>query len=223
VGEPTEFFNRSERDYGRWDAMNLETNCGDHTVSRMLEEGDDLNAFFRYDNPRLLGRAASFCMERSGYNEAGLNDQGLAFFLPNMTWIQPPGYVHHMVARTWQPNNVEVTYDCENVSISAQASEDAKALVVRVTARSAVTLAVDFAVGVNGRVKVTSANSTTIHWPSLAGANTPAQPDLIKPVESAVLGLVDGSGLEQARFERALAQSTYAVFQFELGYTQRRT
>ena len=25
-----------------------------------------------------------------------MNDQGLVFFLPNMTWIQPPGYVHKM-------------------------------------------------------------------------------------------------------------------------------
>jgi hypothetical protein len=56
-------------------AMNLETNCGDHTMHRALTEGRDLNLFFRFPNPALKGRAASFCMERSGYNEGFANDQ----------------------------------------------------------------------------------------------------------------------------------------------------
>ena len=101
----------------------------------MLEEADDLNGFFRTsDNAeQLLGRAASFCLERSGYNEGGLNDQGLAFFLPNATWLQPPGHVHAIVNQTWQPNNLKLTAaggGCgggENgtaTSISAQASAD---------------------------------------------------------------------------------------------------
>ena len=29
--------------------------------------------------------------------------QGIAFFLPNQTWLQPPGYVHSLVTSTWQP------------------------------------------------------------------------------------------------------------------------
>jgi hypothetical protein len=57
---------------------------------------------------RLQGRAASFCLERSGYNEGGLNDQGLVFFLPNMTFLQPPGLVHKMIANTWQAIAAEV-------------------------------------------------------------------------------------------------------------------
>ena len=40
---------------------------------------------------RLHFRTASFCNERSGHFDAF--DQGISFFLPNMTWIQPPGYV----------------------------------------------------------------------------------------------------------------------------------
>jgi len=31
-----------------WGAMNLETNCGDHTMHRALTEGKDLNLFHRY-------------------------------------------------------------------------------------------------------------------------------------------------------------------------------
>ena len=41
---------------GGWGAINLETNCGDHTLRRALEEGYDLNMFANEGNPRLKGR-----------------------------------------------------------------------------------------------------------------------------------------------------------------------
>lgn len=44
-------------------------------MRRALEEAFDLNTYANEGNPRLKGRGASFCMERSGYQEAGLNDQ----------------------------------------------------------------------------------------------------------------------------------------------------
>ena len=99
AGDALDLFNRTAHGdaYDGWSAVNAETNCGDHTVFRMLEEAEELNGYFRLESPRLLGRAASFCSERSGYNEGGLNDQGLSFFLPNMTWLQPPGWVHAMI------------------------------------------------------------------------------------------------------------------------------
>lgn len=75
-----------------WGAMNLETNCGDHTFRRALEEAFDLNTYANEGNPRLKGRGASFCMERSGYQEAGLNDQGLIFFLPNVRSSTCPSF-----------------------------------------------------------------------------------------------------------------------------------
>ena len=96
-----------------WGVINCETNCGEHATHRMLEEATDLNAFFQFNNTRLLGRAASFCLERSGYNEGGLNDQGIAFFLPNMSWLQPPGWVHAVVADTYQPINLDFTLSCD--------------------------------------------------------------------------------------------------------------
>eukprot|EP01052_Picozoa_sp_SAG31_P004253 SAG31_NODE_175_length_21352_cov_3.981508_3_plen_154_part_00 len=66
-------------DMESWGVLNGETNCGDHTVKRMLEEAADLNMYFSRHVlvDRIVGRTASFCMERSGYNEGGLNDQGL--------------------------------------------------------------------------------------------------------------------------------------------------
>ena len=89
---------------------NAETNGINHHMQRALEEAADLNDWFNESRlaPRLLFRTASFCMERSGH-APGLWDQGLSFFLPNMTWLQPPGHVHAVLASTWQPHNVLAT------------------------------------------------------------------------------------------------------------------
>lgn len=56
---------------------------------------------------RLHFRTASFCTERSGHFDAF--DQGISFFLPNMTWLQPPGYVHKMIADTWATKALQTT------------------------------------------------------------------------------------------------------------------
>ena len=42
---------------------------------------------------RMIFQAASFCNERSGHYDAF--DQGLIFFLPNMTWYQPPAHAKY--------------------------------------------------------------------------------------------------------------------------------
>ena len=46
--------------------------AGSHDFHHALDEATDLNRFFNLPvdlQPRIWGRAASFCMERSGYNE----------------------------------------------------------------------------------------------------------------------------------------------------------
>jgi hypothetical protein len=73
-------------------ACNAETNAGTHHVLRMLQEANDLNDWLTEAIPsttgnpysRLKFRTASFCTERSGHFDAF--DQGISFFLPNMTW-----------------------------------------------------------------------------------------------------------------------------------------
>ena len=69
----------------------------------MLTEASDINDWMNQYIPSTTGnpmsrmkfRTASFCTERSGHFDAF--DQGISFFLPNMTWLQPPGYVHKMI------------------------------------------------------------------------------------------------------------------------------
>ncbi len=231
--------------------MNLETNCGDHTMHRALTEGRDLNLFFRFPNPALKGRAASFCMERSGYNEGFANDQvcpslaamacsvldaatmriggadallvpniffgtrlwfsqGLAFFVPNMTWLQPGGHVHAMISQSWQPLavNFSISSGCPtslNVSagdLSVAASQDGSSASVRIVNDAAADLHVSVVMapsGVRGPLAAAKEMSVSAVASVLQGsacarnasfpyvsehtacANTPAQPDLFTP------------------------------------------
>jgi hypothetical protein len=57
-----------------------------------LDEAVDLNSFFNAGNKRVLARTASFCHGRAGHYD--MFDQAISYFLPNMTWLQPPGHVH---------------------------------------------------------------------------------------------------------------------------------
>ena len=201
-----------------WGAMNLETNCGDHTVRRMLEEAADMNDWMACPNPQLHGRAASFCTERSGFNEGGLNDQGVSFFLPNMTWLQPPGWVHAMIAQTWQPNNLAVSFSTDGKrpamaarhAVSAQGSDDGRTVVVRVVngdwGPNANTTA---AVTVHGLGAIRGGSTSTISYPSLSGANTPSQPTLVAPIASSF-------GVMPAGNTFLTPAHSYTVFTFHL-------
>jgi hypothetical protein len=181
-----------------WGAMNLETNTGDHTLRRALEEGYDLNMFANEGNPRLKGRAASFCMQRSGYQEGGLNDQGLIFFLPNMTWGQPPFYAHKMIADTLQPNAVTWSmtssddYNATNLNgiVSSQVSDAGTELTVRLINPRTVPVVVCVS---TRACTASSATMTVLHSSNLFDANTPALPTAVSPVTSAIkdLGNVD--------------------------------
>lgn len=77
--------------------INCETNGLYNGFGRALEEAIDIILF---DNAvpdiynRIIARMVSFCNERSGHMTR--YDQGASFWLPNMTWLQPPGWIHAM-------------------------------------------------------------------------------------------------------------------------------
>lgn len=113
-------------------------------------------------NSRLRARTASFCAERSGHFDAfdqvsahqscqqaatsavgrrvhpraflcASSVQGLSFFLSNMTWLQPPGYVHQMISNTWAPYALSTNFTAElDFSVSAQLAADSQSIVVRI-------------------------------------------------------------------------------------------
>jgi alpha-L-arabinofuranosidase len=162
--------------------INCEVNAGTSAVQRMLTEAADLQSWFGYgagadeDPTRLIARAASFCSERSGHYDAF--DQGITFFLPNMSWLQPPGYVHAMLQSRSEPRALALQ-TTPDFPASAQLSDDGKRLVVQVVnanpAPGSVTLLV------SGFAPSAAAVITMVNGTSPSQANTPADPNAVAP------------------------------------------
>ncbi len=111
-------------------AVNLETNAATHTMKRALAEASDINDFLNADSSRIKIRTASFCTARSGYFDGF--DQGLIFFSPSQTWLQPPAWTHAMVADSWQDSVLNVSFGrALGQSAAAQLASDSRTLVVR--------------------------------------------------------------------------------------------
>lgn len=168
---------------------------GIHTMKRALAEAADLNDWFNAADvhARMWFRTASFCMERSGHFDAF--DQGIAFFLPNMTWLQPPGYVHKMITDTWAAtgHNATVQTQASGQSASAQTSEDGCTLVLRYVNQLATPVSVRIAAAAREQESESErawlpseATVWTLASADLDGGNTPADPAGISPVKSTV-------------------------------------
>ena len=173
-------------------AINVETNAAISDLNRMVMEASDLQAWFNVSDSlqkRLRARAASFCLERSGHYDAF--DQGIAFFLPNMTWLQPPGWVHAMITHSWQPNAVSATASGAVIG-SAQLSDDGMSMTVQLVnpVNSAGPAVVSVSIS-GGFTPSGAVNVFTLAEPVPAGTvpnkeagNSPSNPLYISPVQS---------------------------------------
>lgn len=199
--------------------INCETNAGTSDHGRAMDEASDLQAWFNYgaqagqQPQRLIARTASFCTERSGHYDAF--DQGISFFLPNGTWLQPPGYVHSMVTAAWQPNAAWVTIESGGAnpnggavySASAQVSDDGSALTIQIVNNNngagSVTLNLLGGFTPVGAIVVTTLNST-----STRAANTPAQPAAISPVTTTTSWTPGGFSLTVPAYSFTILQAS---------------
>merc|ERR1712216_980349 len=129
---------------------------------------------------RLHLRASSFCMAQADHaDNAGFN-QGIASFMPNMTYLQPPGHVHAMVSSTWQPNGVPSSVRVDPGSLpplagpddwgsswnltftaSAAPSDDKKTAVVRLHSNSSSSASLTVNLQSNGSTRTTSTSSSS--------------------------------------------------------------
>ena len=195
-------------------AVNAETNANTHTFERALFEAADLNDWFNAQiasagsSNRLHFRAASFCMASS--NDFDNWDQGLCFFLPNATFLQPPGLVHMMIDQTWQPNALKVDVlplrSAPNSLFSAQKSTDGEMLVLRYVnvhqlpfdgLHPQLAPATTLTVRLVGSMAAAKFNATMWTLSSANGdlANTPGQPRRIAPKKTLLPMLRDGAVL----------------------------
>lgn len=164
---------------------NAETNAGIHTMQRALMEADDLLDWLSCSADlckRLWFRTASFCTERSGHFDAF--DQGITFFLPNMTWIQPPGFVHQMISSTWQPNSVNVISPCTGTQCraSAELANDKQTLVVRHVNHGSAQQQVE--VNLQGFLPASQVKVLQIFSEDVDDANPPGNPTKISPTST---------------------------------------
>ena len=169
----------------------------------------DLNDWFNAGDvaDRLHFRAASFCMGEA--NDFDAWDQGISFFLPNMTWLQPPGYVHQMIDRTWQPNALAFTSPGSTSfspgsssgnaagkvsdpglerTFSAQKSDDGKIVVFRYvnSAVTSVNVTVTFAQSDIAGTVTGTADVWTLASDDPDAANTPGAPTAISPRKTSI-------------------------------------
>uniref|UniRef100_A0A7S3BW04 Alpha-L-arabinofuranosidase 1 catalytic domain-containing protein n=1 Tax=Haptolina ericina TaxID=156174 RepID=A0A7S3BW04_9EUKA len=170
-------------------AANAETNAGTHTHQRAMLEAADLNEWMSINastQARLHFRAASFCMGSA--NDFDRWDQGISFFLPNGTWLQPPGYVHQLIASTWQPFAlpVEVTGG-STTSVSAQQAANGSVVVVRLVNDSPQPLNVSVvllnATGVPLLLDGARLTAWSLQADDPDAANTAGAPSTVSPTE----------------------------------------
>lgn len=166
-------------------AINQETNAGTHDLQRGLDEAADLLLWLSAPPEiasRLFARTASFCSGSSAQFDDW--DQGISFFLPNMTWLQPPGFVHVMVKDTWAPATVKSTVTAGDVlPFAAQLSADAHTLYLRAvnTQGSALNVTISFP---GAPISSIAGQLWTLGGPDPSADNTPANPSAISPVQA---------------------------------------
>jgi hypothetical protein len=122
----------------------------------------------------------------------------MSFFLPNMTFLQPPGYVHQAIDKTWAEKTVAVEFDAgsERVPLAAQLQASTKSLVVRMVNMNNLSMPVTLSLG-----KASNSAAGSVGW--VAGAdidvytiqgddleldNTPAEPTKTKLVPGETSG-----------------------------------
>jgi hypothetical protein len=118
--------------------------------------------------------------------------QGLAFYLPNASWLQPPGYVHQMYAASWLDGALATKQQGAALSISAQVASDRSQLRLLVVNNR--TTAINASITIVGWQPRADAWMTTLHAPDLGSANPPGIPDLIAPRSEQVIWTGGGDG-----------------------------
>lgn len=199
-------------------AINCETNAGTHDLTRGLNEAADLIEWMSTEPAlasRLYGRTASFCSGSSNGFDSW--DQGISFFLPNMTWLQPPGHVHAMFTATWGGVTLSSTGHDASFPFVAQLLGDGgsstKTLVLRVvnTKEGEAPMSVSLVGG--GAAAGPTLTRWTLGGKGFLGSedNTPSQVDKVAPV-STTMPISSGATF----FNTTIEPLQVAVFVIEL-------
>jgi Domain of Unknown Function (DUF1080)/Alpha-L-arabinofuranosidase C-terminal domain len=110
----------------------FELNAGNHAQRRALANAIAVGKLQQLGE-RLPVVCSANGLQPDGQNDNGW-DQGLLFLNPTQVWLQPPGHVTRMVARSYQPVHVTAAVQGggDKLQATAARSEDSKTLVLRV-------------------------------------------------------------------------------------------
>jgi hypothetical protein len=120
----------------------FELNSGNHAQRRALANAIAIGSLQQLGDQLPIVCSANG-LQPDGQNDNGW-DQGLLFLNSSHVWLQPPGYVCGMIARSYQPVNVPVQVvgsgekgagksgEGEKLKVAAARSENGKTLVLRV-------------------------------------------------------------------------------------------
>ena len=108
----------------------FEFNANNHDQRRALANAAMIGRLIR-DGRVPVGLSAN-ALQPDGQNDNGW-DQGLLFLNPTKTWLQPPGYVTRMVARSCLSRTADVSVKGgDALEVTATRSEDGKQVVLQV-------------------------------------------------------------------------------------------
>lgn len=187
-------------------AINMETNAGTHDHKRALNEAIDLMDWFTAETSvtdRLYGRTASFCSGTSAQFDTW--DQGMSFFLPNMTWLQPPGHVHAMISETWaeQTLKADVQDAPTDGTFHVAAQRSKSALVLRVVNMAGEDVQATFQL--SGAQLAGPAELRTLQAEDLGAVNIPSNPSAVSPEVS------DSSWRSSGELKLAIPKYSFTV------------
>jgi hypothetical protein len=177
----------------RWGAAAFETNTGDYSLNDALYEAAELMRYFAMPSnvsSRVAGRAKSFCLERSGYNEGGANEQGMIFGLQNGTWLQPAAYVPQMIAESWLPRGIPAASNASALQVSAQRDDGIDGgkhrLVLRLVNHAVTEIQASVTISTNdAATTLWTVQNVSLLEPPMPGQtqaiNTPGEPQLVAP------------------------------------------
>ena len=166
----------------------FELNANNHSQRRALANALAINAIMR--DGRLPITCSANCLQPDGQNVNGW-DQGLLFFNPSQSWLQPPAYVTQMISRSHQPLVVKSESLATNLDVCATRSEDGKTLVLQVVnfGEEPVTSPLK----ISGFMPAKSVTQVLTLAGSLDARNTDRTPGAIKPTTAKWQhGLKDG-------------------------------
>jgi len=165
-------------DGARHKVVVFEFNSGNHAQKRALANALAVIAIER--DGRIPIVSVANCLQPDKQNDNGW-DQGLLFLNPSQVWLQPPGYLTHMLSANYLPQLVQCEVAAAGTKLNANSkrSEDGKTLLLQVVNPGGE--------AVTARINLSGFNPTksTAELTELSGppeaANSADRPDAIVP------------------------------------------